>query len=114
MCGAGRWPASCRSRPPNREDWQMTKEQEMQHPFRSIRFTRTVIAAALALHAPGAARAANLYKIQPIFTIGEQIGSVQTNADGDIEMNSLNDAGQFSIVTEAAPKGETLLQYAGG
>jgi hypothetical protein len=72
------------------------------------------LATCLLLLAPLSARAADLYKIQPIFTAGEKVGAVQTDPDGDIEMNSLNDRGDIAVVTESSPKGETLLLYSGG
>src|SRR5258707_521739 len=69
----------------------------------------------LTLLAPVGARAADLYKIQPIFRLGEKVGDFTIRGDeGDFEIGTLNDDGQLVFVTENAAGGEMLLQYADG
>jgi hypothetical protein len=77
------------------------------------------LAAALMLFAQGAVRAQTTYKIQPIVKVGDNVGGVQIKApdsdgDHDVEIGTLNDAGQIIFVTDPVGEGEALIQYDNG
>jgi hypothetical protein len=76
----------------------------------------TILAAGLALLAPGSARAAapTSYTIQAIAKLGDKVADVTIKAAGDFEIGGLNDQGQLAFVTEngGTGGGEMLLQYA--
>jgi hypothetical protein len=76
----------------------------------------TVLTAALALLAPGMARADTTYKIQPIIKSGDQVGDfVFGPAKNQFIVVGLNDAGQLLFLgqNDAARSG-ILVQYASG
>jgi hypothetical protein len=76
---------------------------------------RTAFVLGLALLAPGGARAANTYKVQPIVKLGDTLGDTLLKAGVDFEVDTLNDAGQLLFVTYT-PKmySEMLFQYVAG
>ena len=62
------------------------------------------------------AGADTLYKIQPIVKLGDTVADVTIRAAGDLEMGTLNDAGQIVFITENGnlSGSEMLIQYADG
>jgi hypothetical protein len=94
----------------------------VNHPPQPLHLAIAVLGAGLIVLAPGALRAAppasttpspTSYKIQSIFKLGDKIGDVTTDPQGDVEVGALNDNGQIVFVTEnaAAGAGEILVQY---
>jgi hypothetical protein len=75
-----------------------------------------VLTAALALLAPGVARADTTYKIQPIIKSGDRVGDFEFGpAKNPFIVVGLNDAGQLLFLgqNDAARSG-ILVQYASG
>ena len=82
-----------------------------------MRHVRLVtLAAGLTLTLAAVARADNLtgYKIQPIVKLGDTVANLKIRASDDFEFGFLNDAGQFTLVTENQAGGEMLLEYSNG
>ncbi len=75
-----------------------------------------VLTAALALLAPGIARAQTTYKIQPILKVSDTVGNYAIPTTYVLYAGPLNDRGQLAIGvgTNAGQKPELLLQYADG
>jgi hypothetical protein len=86
----------------------------MKHTLTPAALPLAVLAAGLALLAPGAARAVGLtgYTIRPIARLGDRVADVTMRKGSNFQISTLNDSGQLALVTENAAGGEMLLQYA--
>jgi hypothetical protein len=88
----------------------------MKHHPRLMLHTLTVTAASLALLAPGMARAAQLYKIQPVVRLGDVAGDVPLPPELALFVCGLNDNGQLLLRagTSDGSAPEILLQSDNG
>jgi hypothetical protein len=73
-----------------------------------------VIINSLILLAPGTARGAALYKIQPIVKLGDKVATPAIKTSTGLWVGSLNDRGEIAFVSGNSAGGSVLFRYADG